>query len=238
MDLDLNTLRFNGYDSLNDFFVGVQSYPDIPTTNENYETYNVEGKNGSLIVNKGTYNDKTIPFELVLLKTDNFHQRFDSINLWLDNINDNRLIYDRVDKCYRVKKVIKDNIKRQAYYGEGEFKISFLCEPFLTDIEKTKFNITNNNFVFYYFGTQEAPLNLKVFGTGDISITLNNNTMRVSNVSDYITIDSELKQIRDNENESKDLESIGNYFYVTPGKNILSFENVSKIEAEYLALYK
>lgn len=46
--MDLNTLIFNGINSLEHLGVIVQSYPSINIPNEDYEQYSVIGRNGSL----------------------------------------------------------------------------------------------------------------------------------------------------------------------------------------------
>lgn len=169
MTLDLNTLIFNGKNSLEDIGVGVQSYPPIYLSNENYSEYTVDGRNGSLIVNQGTYPDIKIPFDLVLVKFKDFYQSLDIVEDWLTNIEDNKLFYERADRCYKVKKVIKGDIKRQAYYGEGEFKATFLCEPFLNDPEPMELEI-NNPGEFFYTGNKNSLPITKVYGLSLIHI--------------------------------------------------------------------
>lgn len=235
--LDINTLIFNRLNSLNDLGVGVQSYPSFPMINEEYEEYKVEGRSGSLIQNKGTYPDIKITFDLVLIKFDDFWQSMDRVEEWLNNIEDNTLIYDRKDICYKVKKVIKGNIKREAYLKEGEFKVTFLCEPFKYDVYKGDLEITENNTEIYYEGTINTLPLIKVWGSGEINLTLNNQ-INIENIS-YIEIDSNLKQVRNADGTSKDMNSNGYFPYLKQGENIIGWTgNISKIEIEFDTLYK
>ena len=95
---------FNGFSSL-ELNMKLTDYPSIPMTNEEYEEVIIEGRNGSFYVNKGTYPDKKITF--IFTKSSNkLGIDLEFIQDWLTNINDNRLIYDREDRCYLVKKVI------------------------------------------------------------------------------------------------------------------------------------
>lgn len=240
MSLDINTLIFNGFDSLKDLGVGVTAYPAIPSLNENYEEYKVEGRNGSLIVKKGTYDNRQIKFNLVLrdFNDSNFWNKMDFIESWLTNIKDNRLFYDRLDKCFRVKNVIKDDIKRQAHYGEGEFEITFLCEPFLTEPDTVEIDISNNYELEYAGNINTLPL-VKVYGNGNIQLHFNKNTIQVKNLENYIEIDSRLKQVRNEDKRSKDLDTLGNFPVITPGTNTISWDgNISKVTISFLTNYR
>lgn len=240
MNLDINTIIFNEINSLEDLGVGVTAYPDLPSLNENYEEYKVEGKSGSLIVKKGTYDNRMIKFSFVLkdFKYDNFWDKMDLIEEWLTNIKDNRLFYDRLDKCFRVKYVLKDNIKRQAYYSEGEFEVTFLCEPFLTSPDTVEMDITNKNEFEYIGNINSLPL-LKIYGNGNIQLHFNKNTIQIKNVDEYIEIDSKLKQVRDKNGRSKDLDTLGDFPFLIPGTNNISWDgNITKIEINFLINYK
>ena len=79
--MDLNTLIFNGINSSDNLGVLVQSYPSINIPNEDYEEYKVIGRNGSLTVNKGTYGDIKITFELSLIKYYDFYYSMNQIKI-------------------------------------------------------------------------------------------------------------------------------------------------------------
>lgn len=239
MRLDTNSFIFNGYDSLKDFGVAVQEYPHIPFINEDYEEYEIEGKSGTVTINKGTYRNRDITFKLSLVKFDKntFYQKIDYILSWFRNIKDNRLFYDRSDRCFRVKKVITKDIARQAHYGEGEFEVTFLCEPFLTDDQEGNLVIKGNQELF--IDTEiEIPLKIRAYGSGDISIRINENIIQISNIDEYVDIDSTYMQIRDKDGKSKELESIGDFLFFCKGKNNIEISsNVEKVEIKYLNLY-
>lgn len=238
MTLDLNTLIFNGKNSLEDIGVVVQSYPPISLANENYSEYQVDGRNGSLFVNHGTYNDIKIPFELCLVKFKDFHQSLDAIEDWLTNIEDKKLFYERADRCYKVKKILKEDIKRQAYYGEGEFKATFLCEPFLNDPEPVELEI-NNQGEFFYTGNRNSLPITKIFGNGRIELRVNDNSIELKNVENYIELNSTLFKAIDLNGQNKDMDVYGDFPYLVPGENKISWiGNVEKIILEFENNYR
>lgn len=235
-ELDINTLIFNGFNSLKDLGVVVQDYPNIPKANEEYEAY--DSKNGSIIVNKGIYKDIVISFNLALVNfKNNFWRRMAFIDEWLDNIVDNRLFYNRVDRYYVVKKVVKNDIKRETYYGEGEFKVSFICSPFLVDLNETELEITKNNSEIYYLGTTNALSDVEIYGSGTIELNFNDNYLRIDNVVDKAIINSELMEITNA--DGTNLSNYGDFPYLKKGENLINWTgNVERIHLTYKTLYK
>ncbi len=127
---------FNG-NYATDLDVVVKEYISIPATTETYDKVDIIGRNGSIYNNKGIYQDKEFTVTLRIRKPlDNFWGKVDRIKKWLYDIQDNRFIYDREDRCLLIKKVIMGDIARQSR-AYGEFKVTFIAEPFLYDIEET-----------------------------------------------------------------------------------------------------
>lgn len=234
-ELDINTLIFNNVNSLPELGVVVQDYPNIPKAQEEYETY--DSKNGSIIFNKGTYNDITISFNLALVHfKDNFWAKMDLIDEWLDDVVDNKLFYNRLDRYYIVKKVLKGDIKREAYYGEGEFKVSFLCSPFLVDSDEIEIEISNNAKI-YYLGNINSLVDVEIYGSGTIELNFNDNYLRVDDVSDKAIIKGELMEIVDT--NGLNIKNYGNFPYLKRGENNISYTgNVTKLKLKYKTLYK
>lgn len=161
---------FNG-NYAGDLDVVVKEYISIPATTELYDKVDIIGRNGSIYNNKGTYEDKQFTATLRIRKPlDNFWGKVDRIKKWLYDIQDNRFIYDREDRCLLVKKVIAGDIVRESR-AYGEFKVTFIAEPFFYDIEETVLSynaeeianmIQENNF--------ERFINLDIGNVGDFPV--------------------------------------------------------------------
>lgn len=215
----------------------LENYPSIPISNEEYEEIQVEGRSGNLIINKGTYPDKKIPFTFTVLSPQ-IEIDFERIYEWLTEIEDNRLIFGRNDRCYKVKKVIFGNIQKE-FRTIGEFDVTFLCEPFTEDLDKTVHEITTSGFKINYNGNAPGDTLIKVYGSGNIQLTINSETMQINNVSNYIEIDSELMQVRNQDKTSKDDDASGDFILLEKGENVISYTgSVTKIVVEYTTKYK
>jgi phage-related protein len=229
-------IYFNGNRSLS-MNLFLEEYPSIPISTEDYEEVEVDGRSGNLIINKGTYPDKKIPFTFTILSPQ-IEVDFERVYEWLTEIEDNRLVFGREDRCYRVKKVIFGNIQKE-FKSIGEFNVTFLCEPFTEDLTPITNEIISNNFKIYYSGNAPGDTLIKIYGSGNIKLTINGETMQIKNVSSYVEIDSYLMQVRNQDKTSKDRDALGDFTLLEKGENTISYTGtVTKIVIEYTTKYK
>lgn len=229
-------IYFNENKSLN-LNLYLENYPSIPIANEEYEEVAVEGRSGNLIINKGTYPDKKIPFTFTILSPQ-IEIDFERVYEWFTEIEDNRLIFGREDRCYKVKKVILGDIQKE-FRTIGEFDVTFLCEPFTQDLTETVQEITSSGFKINYTGNAPGDTLIKIYCNGDIQLTVNGETMQINDVADYVEIDSNLLQVRNQDGTSKDNDTLGDFILLEKGENMISYiGEVTKIVVEYTTKYK
>lgn len=227
-------LYFNNNSNL-DMNLYITDYPTIELNNEVYDTQDIEGRNGSVYIDLDYYKDRTLEFSFDLRCT-NITEKLYEVKEWLLNVNDNRLVFNN-DKCYMVKKVLLNSFK-QVNIHLAELEVSFIVEPFLYSLEETSYTFTTKNFSIYNNGTQEAETLIKIYGTGDIQISNNDEAMQIDNVSNYVLLDSKCQECVDSTGQSKDWNTIGNYIKLDSGEN--NFEltgSVTKTEITYRETY-
>ena len=227
-------LYFNNNSNL-DMNLYITDYPTIELNNEVYEEQPIEGRNGSVYIDLDYYKDRTLEFSFDLRGT-NITEKLYEIKEWLLNVNDNRLVFNN-DKCYMVKKVLLNSFK-QVNIHLAELEVSFIVEPFLYSLEETSYTFTTKNFSIYNNGTQEADTIIKIYGTGNIQISNNGETMQIDNVSDYVLLDSKCKECVSSTGKSKDWDTIGNYIKLDVGNNTFELTgNITKVEITYRNTY-
>lgn len=227
-------LYFNNNSNL-DMNLYITDYPTIELNNEVYDTQDIEGRNGSVYIDLDYYKDRTLEFSFDLRGT-NITEKLYEIKKWLLNVNDNRLVFNN-DKCYMVKKVLLNSFK-QVNVHLAELEVTFIIEPFLYDIEETVFTTTSKNFSIYNTGSYETDTIIKIYGTGSIQITCNDETMQIDDVSDYVLLDSKCKECVSSTGESKDWNTIGNYIKLDAGNNTFELTgNITKVEITYRNTY-
>ncbi|MBM7836445.1 distal tail protein Dit [Clostridium sardiniense] len=230
-------LIFNNKNCYRDLNICIAEYPSIPQTNEDTEDVEVEGMNGKLIIKKGTFPDKEIPFTFSMIHLDNFWRRIDFINEWLDDIKDKRLFYGRTDKCYIVKNLTKGDIEREVKEN-GTFNVTFLVEGLLSDPEETEIEITNN-FSLEYLGTEKELPILEIEASGNIQIQFNDANIQINNVNGFVKINSKLKQFLNKDLTSKDMDSLGSFPILIPGTNTINWTgNISSMILKFSQKYR
>lgn len=221
---------FNGCSSL-DMNLRLTEYPVIPQLNEEYEEVKIDGRSGTLYINKGTYENRVITCNFTLT-SNNYNLDFDKVDEWLTDIEDNRFFIDRTDRCFRVVKVLKNDTQKE-FRSLGSFPVTFIVEPFRCDPEETV--------------TSEATINndghfpiypkITIKGSGDISVVTNGDVFQVKNVVSKVVIDSELMVCVDSDGVV--LKNYGNYPELAKGKNVISTSGtITSITTTYRNLYR
>lgn len=192
-------LIFNGFQAEDLGFIVVEGAPEI-LAQEDYEVVTVEGRNGSLIINKGTYPDIEKTFTITAIDyidDDNIEGMIDNIKKWLFNITDNRLFYTFSNKYNIVKKVIFNEDIRTSFEEFGDFQVTFLCEPFYyteedTIIIKKESSAADVISTFTNSGDFESSPYIRIYGNGSIGFFLNGVNIAIKNVSGSVEIDTKL----------------------------------------------
>lgn len=84
-------------------------------------------------------------------------------------------------------------------------------------------------------GTVESEPIITIYGTGNVSVTLNGNAFSINNVEDYVTIDSQMQDAY-KDTQLKNNDMTGEFPILQCGENILTWTgNVSKIEVNFNA---
>lgn len=233
----MRILSFNNSNNI-EKSIAIIKGPNIQINNENYEKIEVEGRNGSLTINKGTYSDKVLTFSLAIL-SDSKEDLFDKIaNLteWISLKNENKLFYEIYDRYYIIKNIKIEDIQSRLYLL-GEFNINFICEPFSYKVEDY-IELKNNNSL-YYQGNVPGECNIKIHGNGNIQLTINNETVQINNVNEYVELDSKLLLCINKDKTSKTKDMIGNFLLLTQGINQISWTgNVTKVEILMRTAYR
>lgn len=232
----MNYLLFNNKNSYSDLGLVFKESIPIPICNENIREFKVEGRSGTLTEKLGTYDNKKIEVRFTLLPSNNLYERISELILWFNKIVNNKLyFYWDLTEYYLVKHVTTDDIKTSLNLY-GEFKVAFICEPFKYGNEIIR-TITTNNFSFTYNGTIEAEPIIKVYGNGNITLTINSKNVILTGVNNYITIDSKLKDCY-KDTALTNSQMSGEFPLIKPGINNISWiGTVSKIEVTYNETY-
>lgn len=240
-------LIFNGYQAEDLGFIVVEGAPEI-LAQESYELIAVEGRNGSLLINKGSYPDIERTFTITAvdyMDDNNIEGMIDSIKKWFFNITDNRLFYAFENKYNIVKKVIFNENIRTTFEQFGDFQVTFLCEPFYyvkeERIEITGSSETDVTYKFTNNGDFESSPFIRVYGSGDVAFDLNGVSISIENVHEFADIDSKLLKCLDAEGHNKIGDLLSDFPTLQIGENEITIkadQAITRIEITPRTIYR
>lgn len=208
----------------------IENVPNIPASNIIYETISIDG--GENLTKIKGFEDIPLSFDFWYRATDDeYLMKKAMIDNWLLSAKSKDLFYSADEsKTYKVKQIKISETKTSSRIIR-RFTVTFTCNglKYMTSGLKAQ-AINTSGMILNNFGTYEAKPLIKIYGEGNINITINNNSFIVNNVSDYVIIDSEIKECyKDSMNKGRYMA--GDYPVFSIGENIITWTgSVTKLE--------
>ena len=162
----------------------VEKTPKISKGQKRIETYSVEGRNGFLSIDKGTYEPFSLQIECHAKETANF----DDIKAFLDGYG--TLTFDN-EREYTA--IVNNAIPFEKVQMFKSFVVSFMVNPIAHDITATTINLTNSTFNIG--GNYETYPIITIQATGDVEVTINNTTFSIEGANGTYILDCDKKVI-------------------------------------------
>ena len=232
-------LIFNNICSEELGIIVVEGPPEV-LAQEEYEEIIIEGRNGTLIENKGTFPNIEKSFILTTIDLDqDIDLMIEKIKMWLFNIKDNKILYAIPNRYNIVKKVVIEEDIKTTFEEYGDFKIKFLCEPFYYNLLEKDITITEKGTKFYNKGDFNSNPKIVIYGTGDLQLTINDTTVQINNVDERVLLDSKLFLCLDKDNNNKSIDMIGNFPTLDIGENTITWVgNITKLDISPRIIYR
>lgn len=181
----MDSFIWKNQDSYLDYGIVINTKPPLVRAEKNVDEIEVPGRDGDLTIDYATYKPITFPFVCTLLDDSNI----DNVMTWLDGYSDLTLSWQN-DRSYKAKMINRIDIS-QSLETFGEFPLLFKAQPFALMLNSPLITLTTAGSI-YNGGTCKSKPVIKVYGTGLIDININDTYVRLTNVVDYVTIDSDL----------------------------------------------
>lgn len=185
--ISFNFLNKNSYE---DFGIKIKTRPSIPLAERRVTYTEIMGRSGSLTYDDNTYKDITIAVECYLVDKELINSIYD-IKAWLSG-GVGELIFSFDDERKYIAQVVNKIDIVQSFKILGSFTIIFNCQPFGYAIDNSIATLSASQGIINNIGTKESNPTIKIYGNGTIDLTINSETIHLTNVVDYITIDSDL----------------------------------------------
>lgn len=221
------SFNFMGKDSYEDFGIVVEKRPIIPKPQRNIQYLDVPGRSGSLKVDDATYKDIIIPISCGF-RDKNVADMADIVKTWLDSGEGPLILSNQTDKYYLAH--VSDQLDiSQELRVFGQFLVNFRCKPFKYAVNNGVVTLVTPGAVINMSSMDSRPV-IKIYGAGAIDLTINNATFHLTNVIDYVTVDSVLMDAY-KDTQLMNNNMIGEFPKLQVGTNTISWVgSVSKIE--------
>lgn len=177
---------YNNKSSL-DYGIIANKLPSILRASERVEKIKIDGRHGVLHQSDGTYEEILKSVECSLIDI----LEVDSICSWLKGKGE-IIFSNEPDKFY--KGYIINQIEFKKIFNTlKSFIVQFECEPFRYLLEGKDTVILTQGTKLYNQGTFESEPILTIEGSGDIDLIINNEIVKLKQLSTPITIDSQMK---------------------------------------------
>ena len=206
-------------------YLGIKKLPSIFKAEKDISLIEVEGRDGFLTQDLGSYRSvvKTVECQVKDLT------QIDFICSWLSGSGE-VIFSNEPDKIY--KATIKNQIgfdQLVSTYDYHEFIIQFECQPHGYSLYNSITTLTAPGTI-YNSGTANSKPLIKIYGAGAITLTINGNVVSLTNVVEYVTIDSDLMDAY-KDTVLKNTDMSGEFPQLVPGINIISWSGtVSKLD--------
>ena len=201
----------------------IKTLPSIFKAQKDINLIEVEGRSGFLTQDLGSYRGVVKSVECIVKDL----SQVDYICSWLDGSGE-VIFSNEPDKGY--KAVIVNQIELiklvKTYHS---FLVQFQCQPHKYSLRNDIITLNAPGTIYNGGSSISKPI-ITIYGTGAITLTINSKDVILTNVVDYVTIDSELMDsFKDTVLKNNDM--LGEFPELIKGSNIISWTGtISKVE--------
>ena len=212
--------RYNGTSST-ELGIHIVRRPDMPVPRPKMQEIQVEGRDGKLYRDKGTFDDIVFSMDCnFIVVPEFFAQKLRDIKRWIYGPGSGELqLHDDFEYFYAVKKAEIGSAER-VLKTLGRFTLRFTCDPYSYLVEGTKERTLPTTLYNAY--ELSKPI-FKLAGDGIAELSVNGNSITVE-VQDEITVDTQRQLCYSEKQEIRNRYMAGDYahLFLQPGDNIFS----------------
>lgn len=216
---------FNGISS-QDYGIQVEHPPDYQVPARDFETVHVPGRNGDLVIDKGSFQNVTRTYELAVGNAEkDFTSMANRIAEWLSSASGYARLEDSYEpEYYRMAAFYDTEQIENVLSHAGRVTVDFDCKP-------QRFLKTGEDAVELYSGTvlynptgfASLP-SFTIYGTGSGVLYVEGYTVRISSIGGSIVVDSDIQDAYTNTvNRNADITLDSGFPKLAPGENGISW---------------
>ena len=226
--VSLNAFILDGtINSRTDLGLRITQVPEIPTTERVIENIELDGREGDLTLLKG-WKDMTFNLKAVIWAKDVW-------TVWRtispQILNAKTVSFSNDPTVFYKMKTVKASGLSQVLSTMWEFELEITCSPFRYKVGVPLINRTSSGTVTNSGNVFSLP-RIKVYGSGTRTLTINGKPIVLNLQSEYLIIDSELKECYYGDVATNNLMT-GDFPEFRVGSNTVTLgTGISKVEIE------
>lgn len=169
--------------------------PHITSPERDVEFISVPGKDGDVINDNGKFKNVSVTYPVNLISDERpLDLMARKIKAWLQSEVGYFTLTDTYDPLYYRKAAyvaaldIEDKVKKI-----GISSITFNCKPFKYRKDGDRETVITQPTTLYNPEAWKSQPCIRIYGTGAVTLQINNNSFFISDIDEYIEIDSELQ---------------------------------------------
>lgn len=167
----------------------------LSSTEKSYEVFPIPGRNGSLTIDNGSYEDFTLMCECYINQEASQYSIEElaiKIKRWLKRDVDYLPITVSTLSNYYLEGYCNNKLDiEEVVKNLGKFMLTFTCKPFKKKHSEKPIIVTSKETKIMNDGAEASEPYLKVIGSGDINLYIGNQTVVLKAIEGEIIIDSE-----------------------------------------------
>lgn len=218
---------YNGIDSrMMDIIV--TAMPPTVRAAKRLDSITVPGRDGSLHETDGAYDNYTKTIECAIKD----RKKIDEIAVWLTG-SGNIIFSSEPDKVYKVS-IVNTIPITQMMKTFQKFQVNFDTYPFKYSVNTfdDKLTLTKASTILGKGTVHSQPV-ITIYAAGAVTLSINGIEYSLSNVDDYIVINSEIEECYKGDLNRNNIFTADHFPQLEAGDNIISWTgSVEKIEIE------
>lgn len=221
----MGIIMFNGVSS-QDYHIQVEHPPGYDFPERDYEIVHVPGRNGDIVLDKGSYQNKDRSYEIAIGSEDRFFPEMaNDISEWLHSAVGYARLEDSYEpEYYRMAMYKEENDIENILFHAGRATIKFNCKPqrFLKSGD-ISIKVSSGDVLKNPTRQEAAPI-ITVYGYGTGLLNVGGYVVNISSIATAVTINSEIQDCYNGAVNRNYTITLGNgYPKLKKGENEISF---------------
>lgn len=211
----MNSFIWQGKDSYLDYGIVINILPNETTPEQDVTDIPIIGRDGTLTIDNNAKKNYNLTMTCSLIDW----TKLDSIKAWLTSSGS--LIFNWSPQYQYTARLDNRIDISQELANLGEFPLIWKMKPYKMSTSNADITLTSAGTVINPSSQSSKPI-IKLFGTGNGTLTINGSVITLTGLSSYATINSDMGDMYKDTNLINNAMS-GNFPLLVPGNNTISF---------------